>query len=176
MYDNYFEKLLKAESFQVTSTDVENERPLKIAQFSGILGMEGANDTSPQLSWSGAPDSTKSYAVTMYDMDAPTGSGFWHWAVANIPANITELVAGAGDDTGSGLPDGAIQLPNDARAPRYIGAAPAPESGTHRYLIVVHALDVENIGVAADATPAFLGMLMAGHVLSRAVLIATAKL
>ena len=176
MYDNYFEKLPKVESFQATSTDVENEQPLKIAQLSGILGMEGANDTSPQLSWSGAPANTKSYAVTMYDMDAPTGSGFWHWAVANIPVNITDLVAGAGDDTGSGLPDGAIQLPNDARVPRYTGAAPAPGSGTHRYLIVVHALDVENIGVAVDATPAFLGMLMAGHVLGRAILVATAKM
>ena len=176
MYDKYFEKLPKAEKFEVTSTNVKDGEPFKTAQLSAILGIEGANDTSPQLSWFGAPKNTKSYAITIYDMDAPTGSGFWHWAVANIPANINEIEEGAGDDMGSGLPTGSLQIPNDARAPRYIGAAPAQGSGIHRYLIVVHALDVEDIGIAADATPAFLGMHIAGHILGRAILTATATL
>jgi len=176
MYDKYFEKLPKAEKFEVTSTNVKDGEPFKTAQLSAILGIEGANDTSPQLSWFGAPKNTKSYAITIYDMDAPTGSGFWHWAVANIPANINEIKEGAGDDMGSGLPTGSLQIPNDARALRYIGAAPAQGSGIHRYLIVVHALDVEDIGIAADATPAFLGMHIAGHILGRAILTATATL
>jgi Raf kinase inhibitor-like YbhB/YbcL family protein len=95
--------------------------------------------------------------------------------VADIPATVTELPEGAGDDTGSGLPEGAFQLPNDARAAHFIGAAPPAGHGVHRYFIVVHALDVEHIGVPADATPAFLGFTMAGHILGRAVLTATAE-
>lgn len=105
----------------------------------------------------------------------PTGSGFWHWAVADIPATVTELSEGAGDDTGSQLPKGAYQLPNDARVPHYIGAAPPAGHGQHRYFIVVHALDIPVTGVPADATPAVLGFTMAGHTLGRAVLIATAE-
>jgi Raf kinase inhibitor-like YbhB/YbcL family protein len=113
--------------------------------------------------------------VTVYDPDAPTGSGFWHWAVANIPADTTSLPEGAGDETGSGLPAGAVQLPNDARAARYVGAAPPAGHGEHRYFITVHALGIEDIGVPADATPAFLGFNMAGQILGRATLIATAE-
>jgi len=176
MTNDLFEKLPKAASFQVTSTDVKDGQSLALAQLSAMTGINGAQDLSPQLSWSGAPQGTKSYAVTVYDPDAPTGSGFWHWAVANIPAIVTELPTGAGDDTGSGLPKGAIQLPNDARLARYIGAAPPIGQGAHRYLIVIHALDVDDIGVPADATPAFLGFNMAGHILGRAILTATSKL
>jgi Raf kinase inhibitor-like YbhB/YbcL family protein len=111
----------------------------------------------------------------MYDPDAPTGSGFWHWAVANIPATVGGLPEGAGDDTGSGLPAGAFQLPNDARAARFVGAAPPAGHGPHRYVIVVHALDVEAVPVPADGTPAYLGFSMFGHTLGRAVLTATAE-
>jgi Raf kinase inhibitor-like YbhB/YbcL family protein len=116
-----------------------------------------------------------STTVTVYDPDAPTGSGFWHWAVADIPATVTELPEGAGDDTGSHLPEGAYQLPNDARVARYIGAAPPAGHGPHCYFVVVHALDIPSAGVPADATPAVLGFTMAGHTLGRAVLIATAE-
>jgi Raf kinase inhibitor-like YbhB/YbcL family protein len=132
-------------------------------------------DYCPQLSWSGAPDDTKSYAVTVYDPDAPTMSGFWHWAVANIPATVTSLPEGAGDDTGSGLPGPAVQLPGDARATRFVGGAPPAGHGPHRYVITVHALDVDDIGVPADGTPAFLGFTMASHILARATLTGTAE-
>lgn len=168
-----FARLPEAVSFTVTSTTVADGAAWSPEQFSS--GVPGGKDVSPQLSWSGAPEGTKSYAVTVYDPDAPTGSGFWHWAVADIPATVTELPEGAGDDTGSGLPEGAFQLPNDARVARFLGAAPPAGHGRHRYFIVVHALDVESIGVPADATPAVLGFTMAGHTLGRAVLTATAE-
>ncbi|WP_328314914.1 YbhB/YbcL family Raf kinase inhibitor-like protein [Streptomyces sp. NBC_00442] len=170
-----FARLPEATAFTVVSTTVADGAPWSIEQYSGLSGVPGGKDLSPHLSWSGAPEGTKSYAVTVYDPDAPTGSGFWHWAVADIPATVTELPTGAGDDTGSGLPEGALQLPNDARAARFIGAAPPAGHGPHRYFTVVHALDVESIGVPADATPAALGFTMAGHILGRAVLTATAE-
>lgn len=168
-----FARLPEAASFTVTSTTVRDGAAWPPEQFSS--GVPGGKDISPQLSWSGAPDGTKSYAVTVYDPDAPTGSGFWHWAVADIPAAVTELPEGAGDHTGSGLPEGAFQLPNDVREARFIGAAPPAGHGPHRYFVVVYALDVESVGVPADATPALLGFTMAGHTLGRAVLIATAE-
>ncbi|WP_432133628.1 YbhB/YbcL family Raf kinase inhibitor-like protein [Streptomyces sp. bgisy154] len=174
--DDLFARLPEAASFTVTSTTVADGAAWPAEQFSGLFGVPGGKDVSPQLSWTGAPEGTRSYAVTVYDPDAPTGSGFWHWAVADIPATTTGLPEGAGDDTGSGLPEGAFQLPNDARMARFVGAAPPAGHGPHRYVVVVHALDVESTGVAADATPAVLGFTMAGHVLGRAVLTATAEI
>jgi Raf kinase inhibitor-like YbhB/YbcL family protein len=116
----------------------------------------------------------------MYDPDAPSGSGFWHWAVADIPASVTELPAGAGDDTGQHLPAGAFQLPNDLRAAYFLGAAPPAGDGRHRYVIVVQAVDVEHVGqlsVQADSTPALLGFSInaGGHLLGRAVIIPWAE-
>jgi Raf kinase inhibitor-like YbhB/YbcL family protein len=170
-----FARLPEVPSFTLTSTSVEDGKPLPAAQLSGMFGVPGGRDASPQLSWSGAPDGTKSYAVTVYDPDAPTTSGFWHWAVANIPATVTSLPEGAGDDTGSALPDTAIQLPNDARAARFIGAAPPAGHGPHRYFITVHALDIDDIGVQPDSTPAMLGFTMTSHILARATLVGTAE-
>ncbi|VVJ22124.1 Phospholipid-binding protein [Amycolatopsis camponoti] len=168
-----FARLPEAAAFAVTSTSVADGAAWPLEQWSS--GVPGGKDLSPQLSWSGAPEGTRSYAVTVYDPDAPTGSGFWHWAVADIPATVAELPEGAGDATGSGLPEGAFQLPNDARVPHYLGAAPPAGHGPHRYFVVVHALAVASIGVPADATPAVLGFTMAGHILGRAVLTATAE-
>ncbi|EHJ00737.1 YbhB YbcL family protein [Clostridium sp. DL-VIII] len=176
MSKDFFEKLPKVASFEVTSKDVKDGEAFALSQYSGIFGIEGGQDVSPQLSWSGAPEGTKSYAVTIYDLDAPTGAGFWHWAVANIPAIVTELETGSGDAACSVLPKGAIQLPNDARAARYIGAAPPAGHGKHTYVIVVYALDVEDIGIPVDSTPTFLGFNMGGHTLARAVMTATAEL
>ncbi|WP_062982093.1 YbhB/YbcL family Raf kinase inhibitor-like protein [Nocardia anaemiae] len=168
-----FARLPEAPSFTVTSTTVRDGAAWQPAQWSASA--PGGKDVSPQLSWTGAPVGTKSYAVTVYDPDAPSGSGFWHWAVANIPATTTSLPEGAGDDTGTGLPLGSFQLPNDARLPRYIGAAPPAGHGEHRYFVTVHALDVDDIGIAPDSTPAMLGFTIAGHILGRATLVATAE-
>jgi Raf kinase inhibitor-like YbhB/YbcL family protein len=174
--NNPFARLPEVPSFTVTSTTIADGEQLAPAQHSGAFGIPGGQDVSPQLSWTGAPEGTKSFAVTVYDPDAPTMSGFWHWAVVNVPATVTELPEGAGDDTGSGLPDGAYQLPGDARAARFIGAAPPAGHGAHRYFITVHALDVEDIGVPAEGTPAYLGFNMASHILRRATLVATAEI
>ncbi len=169
-----FARLPEVPSFTVTSTTLTDGAPWPAEQMHA--GVPGGRDVSPQLSWSGAPEGTRSYAVTVLDPDAPTGSGFWHWAVADIPATTLDLPEGAGDETGSGLPEGAYQLPNDTRAARFMGAAPMAGGGQDRYFIVVHALDVENIGVPADATPGWLGWIIASHILGRAVLVATAEI
>ncbi len=166
---NPYDELPPVPSFPVTSTDITDGQPLSNEQVSGIFGA-GGQDISPQLSWREFPAETKSFAVTVYDPDAPTASGFWHWAVANIPASTTELPSGAGDDAGSGLPSGAMQLTNDASLKRYLGAAPPEGHGKHRYFAVVHALDVETLDLPENATPAFLGFNLFSHTLARGVI------
>ena len=104
----------------------------------------------------------------MYDPDAPTASGFWHWAVFNLPATVTDLPAGVGD--GSGLPGEAVTLANDAGLKRYIGAAPPPGHGPHRYIVAVHAVDVEKLDVPAEGTPAYLGFNLFSHAIARALI------
>jgi len=104
-------------------------------QVSGIFGA-GGEEVSPQLAWSAFPDSTRSFAVTCYDPDAPTASGFWHWAVVDIPGDVTELPRDAGDEQGNQLPAGAFQLRNDAGMARYLGAAPPAAHGRHHYTAV----------------------------------------
>ncbi|MFF5076026.1 YbhB/YbcL family Raf kinase inhibitor-like protein [Actinoplanes sp. NPDC000266] len=170
--NNPFNRLPQVPSFDVKSAAAVDGQALPPAQTSAAIG---GQDVSPDLTWSGAPEGTRSFAVTVFDPDAPTMSGFWHWAVANIPATVTSLPAGAGDSTGPGLPAGAFQLANDAGLPQYIGAAPPAGHGEHRYFITVHALDVEDIGVPAGATPALLGFTMTGHILGRATIVATAN-
>ncbi|MFP5021761.1 YbhB/YbcL family Raf kinase inhibitor-like protein [Pseudonocardia phyllosphaerae] len=169
---NPYDDVPTVPSFTLTSTDVTDGAALATPQISGIFGA-GGEDVSPQLSWSDAPEGTRSYVITCYDPDAPTASGFWHWAVFNIPATTTEVPTGAGDDTGSGLPAGAVQLPNDASLRRFLGAAPPPGHGPHRYFFAVHALDVESLDIPETSTPAFLAFNLFGHTLGRAVLVGT---
>jgi Raf kinase inhibitor-like YbhB/YbcL family protein len=157
-------------TFTLTSDSVTDGQPLAKAQISGIMGA-GGEDVSPQLSWSGFPEETRSFAVTVYDPDAPTASGFWHWAVANLPADVTELPEGAGD--GRELPGGALTLVNDAGMRRYIGAAPPAGHGPHRYYFAVHAVDVEKLELSEDASAAFLGFNLFQHAIARAVICAT---
>jgi len=159
----------KVPSFSLTSTDVTDGGVMPLPQASGIFGAGGA-DESPQLSWSGFPAATKSFAVTMYDPTAPTGSGFWHWAVADIPGDVTGLPAGAGDEPGSRLPAPAWQLANDAGLRLYLGAAPPAGSGEHVYYIAVHAVDVPILGLDKNVSPAFLGFNLSAHTLARAVI------
>ena len=167
MTRNPYDELPDVPSFEVRSDDVADGETMPRPQVSGVFGA-GGEDVSPQLSWSGAPDGTQSFAVTVYDPDAPTASGFWHWAVFNIPADVTSLPSGA---SGSNLPDDAVELKNDGGTVGYIGAAPPPGHGPHHYHVVVHAVDVPKLDVPADATPAFLGFNLFGHTLGRAMIV-----
>jgi Raf kinase inhibitor-like YbhB/YbcL family protein len=153
--------------FELTSQDIKDGEEVPVAQRSGIFGA-GGEDRSPALSWTGFPDGTGSFAVTVYDPDAPTASGFWHWAVVDIPADVTQLPAGAGDESGADLPAPAFQLRNDGGAARFIGAAPPPGHGRHLYHVVVHAVDVSSLGIGPESTPAFLGFNLFAHTLGRA--------
>ncbi|PSL58154.1 hypothetical protein B0I31_101370 [Saccharothrix carnea] len=153
-------------SFTVSSTDVSDGQPLAEAHL-----FEGGN-TSPQLSWTGFPEETKSFVVTCFDPDAPTPSGFWHWVAVNIPASVTSLDAGAGasDDT---LPAGAFHVRSDFGTRAFGGAAPPPGDQVHRYYFVVHAVDVDKLDVDGDASPAVVSFNLAFHTLARAILVPT---
>ncbi|PZR11166.1 MAG: YbhB/YbcL family Raf kinase inhibitor-like protein [Archangium gephyra] len=161
MKNNPYDALPSVPTFTLTSTDVRD------ATLS-----DDQRAVSPQLSWTGAPSGTKSFAITMYDADAPVPSGIWHWAVFGIPANVTSLPSNA---SATSMPEGAVQLPNDMRLASYLGAAPPKGHGPHRYYLVVHALDVETLPVRKDGTPAHLSFAMLGHTLGRATLVATCE-
>jgi len=169
---NPYAYLPKVPTFTLTSTNVKNGRPLAKPQYSGVFGVPGGKDRSPQLAWSGFPAKTKSFVVSMYDPEAPTGSGFWHWVVADIPVTTTSLRTGAGAPGGKLLPRGAFMIANDAGMRRYIGAAPPAGTGVHHYYLTVTALDVASLGLKPNVTPAFLGFNVTGHTLARATLIA----
>jgi Raf kinase inhibitor-like YbhB/YbcL family protein len=158
-------------TFELTSTTISDGAPLAAAQRAPG---QGGSDTSPDLVWSGFPSETRSFAVTCYDPDAPTGSGFWHWAVYNIPAGQTSLAAGAGAPGSELLPDGALTVRNELRQPQYSGAEPPEGTGTHHYYFVVHAVDVDTLDIPDEATPAILGFNLHFHTLARAILVPTA--
>jgi len=153
-------------AFTLKSKDLGGQ--LTIDQYAQGYGFNGKN-LSPQLHWENAPAGTQSFAVTMHDLDAPTGSGFWHWVVFNIPADVQELVTGAGDPDKELLPADAIQSNTDAGMPGYIGAAPN-EGPAHRYQITVHALS-SKLDLDKNVTPAFLGFNMHFATLAKASLI-----
>ncbi|MGH3486976.1 MAG: YbhB/YbcL family Raf kinase inhibitor-like protein [Actinopolymorphaceae bacterium] len=169
---NPYDFLPKLPEFTLSSTDISDGGTLPTAQLSGIFGA-GGEDVSPQLAWSGFPAQTRSFAVTVYDPDAPTASGFWHWVVYNVPASVTELPTGAGAADGGLLPVGAVTLTNDAGLKQYLGAAPPARHGAHRYFFVVHAVDVESLDLPDGASPALLGFNLFMHTLARATLVAT---
>ncbi|MGX9273404.1 kinase inhibitor [Pantoea ananatis] len=134
--------------------------------FNG-MGYQGDN-LSPHLAWEDAPEGTKSFVITCFDPDAPTGSGWWHWVVANIPAETTSLPQGAGSGKAA-LPAGALQTRTDFGQAGYGGAAP-PAGETHRYIFSVHALDVDNIDVDEGSSGAMVGFNVHFHVLASASL------
>lgn len=154
--------------FSVTSETFEQGQVLPAPLLSKEFGVPGGEDISPQLSWEGYPAETRSFAVTAYDPDAPTGSGFWHWAVANIPVEVTSLAQGAGTPGSSALPESAITLPNDAGIAGFLGAAPPPGHGPHHYVFTVFAVDTPVLEIPTTATPAFLGFNLYSHAIGYA--------
>ena len=157
-------------ALEVSSTSIQhNGRLPKKHAFNGG-GLAGGN-ISPQLSWSGAPKGTKGYAVTCFDPDAPTPSGFWHWFLVSIPADVTSLDAGAG--AAGKAPKGAFHVVNDFGDKEYDGAAPPAGDRDHRYLFAVHALDTDDLGLDDTASAAATACRMVFHTLARGVMSAT---
>ena len=133
----------------------------------------GGSNVSPALTWSGAPDGTRSFAVMCFDPDAPTGSGFWHWVVVNIPPAVTHLPAGAG--SGNGLPAGALQTRTDYGVPGYGGPCPPAGDHPHRYLFTLHAVGIDSLPVAADTSAAVIGFQLHFNTLEKVSLMGLYK-
>jgi Raf kinase inhibitor-like YbhB/YbcL family protein len=162
-----FAGLAHAAGFRLASPEIKANAmmPAKF-EFNGF-GCSGENK-SPALSWSGAPKDAKSFAVTMYDPDAPTGSGWWHWSVINIPAGVTELAANAGAAGDANLPKGARHVRIDFGVAAWGGTCPPQGDKPHRYIFTVHALKTDKLDIPADATAALAGYMINANAIAKA--------
>lgn len=159
-------KYQSAKNFKLFSSDVEAGKQITENQYTNTFGCSGKNER-PNLSWDGAPKNTKSFAVTFYDKDAPTGSGFWHWTVYNIPANTTNINPNT-------LPEGTVNANTDIGKPGFFGPCP-PKGRTHNYVYTLHALDVEKINLAKEATSAYVRFNINAHTIDKTTLSIVAK-
>ena len=160
-------------SFSVESNDVADGQQMSQAQVFDGFGMTGQN-ISPELRWSGFPAETQGFAVTCYDPDAPTGSGFWHLVLLDVPVSVTELATGAVSGDLPGLPKGAFCVRNDYGFKAFGGAAPPKGDPPHRYVFAVHALDLASLasqGVDSDVSPAVAGFNLRFHTIARGMII-----
>ncbi|MEJ2455903.1 MAG: YbhB/YbcL family Raf kinase inhibitor-like protein [Candidatus Thiodiazotropha sp.] len=157
------------QAFELTSTDIEAGEPMPKAQEYQGFGCDGAN-ISPQLAWKDAPAGTKSFAVTTYDPDAPTGSGWWHWLAYNIPAAVRQLPSGAGNPASDLAPSGMIQHRTDYGTAGFGGACPPKGDKPHRYQFTVFALDVDHLDIDPEASAALVGFMLNAHKIGTAQL------
>jgi Raf kinase inhibitor-like YbhB/YbcL family protein len=157
--------------FRLTSGDIRQGEQIGERHVFNGFGYSGPNE-SPALEWSGAPEGTRSFALMMHDPDAPTGSGWWHWVVYDIPANVTSLPRGAGGGDGKGLPGGAKHGRTDFGSKGYGGPAPPPGK-THHYHFKLFALKVDKLEVPEDASAALIGFNCNGNALAVAELMGT---
>ncbi len=155
-------------TFTLSSKDIGGQAT-KSQEFSGF-GCTGNNE-SPQLSWANAPKGTKSFAITMYDPDAPTGSGWWHWVVFDIPANVNELKANAGNIEMNLMPKGAIQSLTNYGAKGDGGPCPPEAHGIHQYIITVYALKTDKLGIDSNANPAVAGYYLWSNTIAKASIV-----
>lgn len=166
-----FPQPAKAEDFTVKSNDIKQDQTLSIEQVFKGFGCEGKN-LSPQLEWSGAPKETKSFAITCYDPDAPTGSGWWHWSVFNIPANVMTLEKNA---SVTKLPNGAVQGRTDFGTSEFGGACPPVGDKAHRYIFTVFALNTDKIDLDKNASGALVGYYLNQHAIAKTSITAKYK-
>ena len=159
----------QAAGFALSSPTVKPGSMLTEAQVFKGFGCDGKN-ISPALSWTGAPKATKSFAVTVYDPDAPTGSGWWHWVVYNIPAKVTSLPAGAGKADGSLLPQGAVQSNTDFGGPGYGGPCPPKGDKPHRYVFTIFALKADKLELPPNPSGALVGFVVRQNAIGKASL------
>ena len=160
---------VNAAGFTVTSTEIRNNSHIANEQVFNSFGCQGGN-VSPGLQWKDAPRETKSFAITVYDPDAPTGSGWWHWVMFNVPANITSVAKGAGDIVASLTPAGAIQSRTDFGKPGYGGPCPPAGDKPHRYQITIYALKVDKLPLDENAPAAMVGYYLNQNLILKAVL------
>ncbi|MEW7315072.1 kinase inhibitor [Buttiauxella gaviniae] len=161
-----------ASAFTVSSSDISQDKPLTETQVFQGFGCSGSN-ISPQLAWKNPPAGTKSFAVTVYDPDAPSGSGWWHWTVVNIPAETRTIPAGAGDAAKPKLPAGAVQGRNDFGYAGFGGACPPAGAKAHRYQFTVWALSADKLPIDMNASGALVGFMLNSNVIAKTQLTAT---
>ena len=158
-----------AGDFAVTSPSVSEGMAIGEKHLFAGFGCTGGNK-SPALDWSNAPADAKSFAVTVYDPDAPTGSGWWHWVVFNIPAGTTGLTEGAGDANGALLPAGSVQSVTDFGQPGFGGPCPPVGDKPHRYIFTVHALKLDKLPLEPGASGAMVGFFLGQNTITKASL------
>lgn len=162
---------VSAEGFYLTSSDIQGQ--ISNNQVFNSFGCTGKN-ISPQLSWNNAPAGTKSFAITAYDPDAPTGSGWWHWVVFNIDKSVSGLKAGASSTGNSkqGMPADAVESSTSYGSKGFGGACPPEGDKPHRYIFTAYALDIEKIEQTADARPELIGFFLNSHAIAKASIMA----
>jgi Raf kinase inhibitor-like YbhB/YbcL family protein len=161
--------LTAANALTLTSPDIKKGAKIADEQVFNSFGCTGKN-VSPALNWSGAPRGTKSFALNVFDPDAPTGSGFWHWVVFNIPPDATSLPKGAGDPKSAAAPKGAVQSRTDYGFAGYGGPCPPQGAGSHHYIFTIYALDVDKLGADENSSAAVVGFNLHFHTLEKATL------